>query len=114
MREPDTRIIPISEGLLARRPVLVLYNRVLVSGNPAKQRFFWATDHVRLSGTLLYSILPYEQSPYKGRILPSDILGRRRPVGFCERIFSHRGWNPASDMLAPRPTPTAYRGVNCI
>jgi hypothetical protein len=41
----------------------------------------------------------------------SDILGRRRPVGFCERILSHKRWNPVSDMSAPRPTPTASRGA---
>jgi hypothetical protein len=32
---------------------------------------------------------------------------------FCERFLSHTGWNPVSDMSAPRPTPTAYRGVYC-
>jgi hypothetical protein len=32
---------------------------------------------------------------------------------FCERILSHKGWNPVSDMSAPRPTPTAYRRVYC-
>jgi hypothetical protein len=25
-----------------------------------------------------------------------------------------KGWNPVSDMSAPRPTPIAYRGVYCI
>jgi hypothetical protein len=29
----------------------------------------------------------------------------------CERIFFHNRWNPVSDMSAPRPTLTAYRGV---
>jgi hypothetical protein len=42
----------------------------------------------------------------KGRILLSDILGRRRPVGFVRDSYP-------SDMSAPRPNPTAYRGVYC-
>jgi hypothetical protein len=52
MREsPDERISPNSEGVLSRRPVWVLYNRVPVNKVSAKRRTFWATDHVRLSGT---------------------------------------------------------------
>jgi hypothetical protein len=38
------------------------------------------------AASFVYSIPPYKRSPCKGRILLSDILGRRRPVGFCERI----------------------------
>jgi hypothetical protein len=30
-----------------------------------------------------------------------------------DRISSHKGWDPVRDMSAPRPTPTAYRGVYC-
>jgi hypothetical protein len=78
----------------------------------------------RFSGYILVTVYPPISgkkgggSFYKGRILLSDILGRRRPLGFvtcrfCERILSHKGWNPVSDMSAPRPTPTAYRGVYC-
>jgi hypothetical protein len=37
-----------------------------------------------------YSIPPYKRSPYEGRILLIDVLGRRRPVGSCKRILSHR------------------------
>jgi hypothetical protein len=44
-------------------------------------------------------------------MLLRDILGRRRPAGFCEKILSHKVLNPVSDMIAPQPTPTAYRGV---
>jgi hypothetical protein len=38
-----------------------------------------------------YSIPPYKWSPYKGRILLSDILGRRRRVGFVRESYAIRG-----------------------
>jgi hypothetical protein len=38
-----------------------------------------------------YSIPLYKRSPYKGRILPSDILGRRRPVGSVRESYPIRG-----------------------
>jgi hypothetical protein len=60
-----------------------------------------------------YGITPYKRSSYKRfpwRILQTDILGRRRSVAFV-RESSHKGWNPVSDLSAPRPTPAAYRGV---
>jgi hypothetical protein len=38
-----------------------------------------------------YSIPPYKRMPYKGRILLSDILGRRRPVGFVREFYPIRG-----------------------
>jgi hypothetical protein len=34
---------------------------------------------------------PYKRSPFKGRILLSDILGRRRPVGFVRETYLIRG-----------------------
>jgi hypothetical protein len=73
---------------------------------------------VRLSPlSLAYSIPPYKRSPDKGRDLLSAILGRRQPVGFVRESY-HKGWNPVSDMSAPRPAPIAYRGVystsNCM
>jgi hypothetical protein len=37
------------------------------------------------------SIPPYKRSPYKGMILLSDILGRRRPVGFVRESYLIRG-----------------------
>jgi hypothetical protein len=39
-----------------------------------------------------HSTPPYKRSPNKGRILISDILGRRRPVGLCVReSYPRRG-----------------------
>jgi hypothetical protein len=38
-----------------------------------------------------YNIFPYKRSPDKGRILMSDILGRRRPVGFMRESYPIRG-----------------------
>jgi hypothetical protein len=34
-----------------------------------------------------YSIPPYDRSPCKGKILPSDLLGRRWPVGFVRESY---------------------------
>jgi hypothetical protein len=34
---------------------------------------------------------PNKRSPYQVRILPSDILGRRRPVGFVRESYPVRG-----------------------
>jgi hypothetical protein len=41
-----------------------------------------ATDRSGETSRENHSIPPYKRSPFKGRILPSDILGRRRSVGF--------------------------------
>jgi hypothetical protein len=38
-----------------------------------------------------YSVPPYKRFPYKGRILLSDILGRRRPVGFVRESYPIMG-----------------------
>jgi hypothetical protein len=41
----------------------------------------------------LYSTPSYKRSPYKGRIHLSEILGRRRPVGFVRESYPIRGGN---------------------
>jgi hypothetical protein len=38
----------------------------------------------------IYIIHPYKRSPYKGRLQLSDILGRRRPVGFVREPYPIR------------------------
>jgi hypothetical protein len=43
------------------------------------------------SGGRPYSIPPCKRSPYEGRILLSDILNRRRPVGFVGECYLIRG-----------------------
>jgi hypothetical protein len=42
-------------------------------------------------GALIYSIFVDKLSPYKGRILLIDTLGRRRPVGFVRECCTVRG-----------------------
>jgi hypothetical protein len=62
--------------------------------------------HSSLSSNTLYSIPPYKRSPYKGRTLPSDILGRRRPAGFVRESYPIRGgtlW--VTCQLRDRPPP---------
>jgi hypothetical protein len=55
---------------------------------------------------VIYSIPPYKRSPYKGRILLSDILGRRRPVDFVRESHPIRGRTPAvTCQLRDRPPP---------
>jgi hypothetical protein len=39
----------------------------------------------------MYSTPPYKRSPHKRRILPSDILCRRRPVGVVRESHPIRG-----------------------
>jgi hypothetical protein len=59
-------------------------------------RHFFSLKVVPLIEVLLYrlwaySIPPYKRSPYNVRIPLSDILGRRRPVGFVRESYPLRG-----------------------
>jgi hypothetical protein len=49
---------------------------------------------------------PHKRSPYEGRILLSDVFGRRRPVGFVRESYPVRGgtlW--VTCQLRDRPPP---------
>jgi hypothetical protein len=59
-----------------------------------------------LRATETYRIPPYKRSPYKGRILVSDILGRRRPIGFVREPYPIRsGTLKVTGQLRDRPPP---------
>jgi hypothetical protein len=63
----------------------------MVKSDVALSGLFSCDVDVPLKEIRLCSIPPYKWSPYMGRILLSDILGRRRPVGFVRESYPIRG-----------------------
>jgi hypothetical protein len=87
-------LIYLAESLLISKPKwrAVMYYGIGEDQGDSLKRL--CSSQGRLSRKVEFNdfgISPYKRFPYKGRILLSDILGRRRPVIYVRESYPRRG-----------------------